>query len=321
MVCPKCGRKNSDGCTVCKICGSDISDDSPFIWSELIPMPDFNRANSETREEANGAGSRFFGRKINRNIISIFAVFMEICILAGVIFGICVWKLDSISSNSSVPQNIVYSSEDIVMMLVKNREEWILPKPDNGYNSCSFIDMDFDGSPELISISFDSESGVTQVKAFRIRSCILENIPIDYNETEGFFDIWKNISLKYDPDTKELLYFSSDYKKDDNGNTTELGSFFILENCIYRKMYLSERINNGVFSYFGYDEEQSAVELTKQEFMKKQNELSGHFADLHLRYEWLQGNDLENLSSQKLAALLLRSYDSFGYDSTGLALQ
>ena len=321
MVCPKCGRKNSDGCTVCVFCGSDISDDSLFLWSELIPMPDFNRSSSETLEEVKGAGSRFFGKRINRNIISILAVFMEVCILAGVIFGIYVWKLDSISSNSSVAQNIVYSSEDIVMMLVKNREEWILPKPDNGYNSCCFIDMDFDGSPELISISFDAETGVTQVKAFRIRSCILENIPIDYDETEGFFDIGKNISLKYAPDTKEMLYFSSDYKKNDHGSTTDLGSFYILENCIYRKMYLSEKMTDGVFSYVGYDEEQSAVELSRQEFLKKQSELSGQLVDLHLKYEWLQGNELEKISSQKLAALLLRSYDSFGYDSTGLALQ
>jgi hypothetical protein len=321
MVCPRCGQKIENKFSVCRFCGYEKTDADILRWSELPAMPVFNKSNSGNSNEETDQGSTFFSKRMKRNFLRIFMVFMEICILAGVISGIYAWKLKTASVAVPDAQNIVYSSEDIVMMLVKRRSEWLPEKPENGYNACCFLDTDFDGSPELISISYDTETFVTNIMAFRVRNCTLDRIPIDYDETEGFFDIDSGLSLCYAPDTKEMLYFSTDYRKGENGNISALGCFYIHENQIFKEYYLNETLSDGIYSYEYYDEEQSRHDINRQDFIKRQDELSNRLTNLKLQYEWISDTDFESISSQKLAALLLRSYDSFRYDSSGLALQ
>lgn len=321
MVCPECSHKIEDGCVKCKFCGFEISSENEFHWSELPPMPVFNKYGSDDSLDDSEGNRRFLSKRMKCNLLHIFTVFTEICILAGVISGIYVWKTKNIIDAVPDAQNIVYSSEDIVMMLVRNRNEWLLEKPENGYNACCFIDMDFDGSPELISISYDNENSVTKMAAYRVRSCTLENINVDFDNDHGFFDIGQSLSLCYAPDTKEMLYLSTDYQQKTNGSKTSLGCFYLHENQIFKEYFLSEIIINNEYKYTYYDEEQSVHSMTRKDFIKQQKDLSSRLIDLKLNYEWITGNDLEDISSQKLAALLLRSYDSFGYDSSGLALQ
>lgn len=321
MICPKCGHKTDDNMKNCRYCGFELQADDIFRWSELPAMPVFHKKNSGSPEEEQDTDRRFLSRRTKKTIFRTLTVFTEICILVGVISGIYVWKAKNTPDAQHDAQNIVYSSEDIVMMLVRNRSEWLLEKPENGFSACCFLDMDFDGSPELISIAYDSEKSVTQARVFRVRSCTLENIPINYSEEEGFFDIGQKLSLCYAPDTKEMLYLSTNNIKSESESSTILGSFYIHENQIFREYILSESITDGVCSYAFYDEEQSPHELTRKDFLKKQSETSGKLSDLRLSYEWVRSSDLESVSTQKLAALLLRSYDSFGYDSSGLALQ
>lgn len=321
MVCPRCGQKVESEFAVCRFCGYEKSDADILRWSELPAMPVFHKSNSDDPSEDNEQGSTFFSKRIKRNFLHIFMVFMEICILVGVISGIYAWKLKTAPVTVPDAQNIVYSSEDIVMMLVKRRSEWLLEKPENGYNACCFLDIDFDGSPELISISYDTENFITNIMVFRVRNCTLDRIPIDYDETEGFFDIDSSLSLCYAPDTKEMLYFSTDYSKSKKESSSALGCFYIYENQIFKEYYLNETLIDGVYRYEYYDEEQSLYAISRQDFIKKQSELSNRLTNLKLQYEWVSDIDLESISSQKLAALLLRSYDSFRYDSSGLALQ
>lgn len=321
MVCPRCGQKIENEFAVCRFCGYEKTDADILRWSELPAMPVFNKSNSDNSNEDTDQGSTFFSKRMKRNFLRIFMVFMEICILAGVVSGIYAWKLKTAPVAVPDAQNIVYSSEDIVMMLVKRRSEWLPEKTENGYNACCFLDTDFDGSPELISISYDTETFVTNIMAFRVRNCTLDRIPIDYDETEGFFDIDSGLSLCYAPDTKEMLYFSTDYRKGENGNTSALGCFYIHENQIFKEYYLNETLSDGIYSYEYYDEEQSRHDINRQDFIKRQGELSSRLTNLKLQYEWISDTDFDSISSQKLAALLLRSYDSFRYDSSGLALQ
>ncbi len=321
MVCPKCGQKMESEFSVCKFCGYEKLDSDALRWSELLPMPVFNKLDMNDPDSDKEKGRNFFSKRIRKNFLRVFTVFMEICILAGVISGIYAWKLKTSTMTVHDAQNIVYSSEDIVMMLVKHRNEWLYEKSENAHNACCFLDLDFDGSPELISISYDTETFATNVMAFRVRNCALEMIPIDYDEKEGFFDIDSAISLCYAPDTKEMLYFSTDYQEDENGSASVLGCFYMHENQIFKEYYLSEMLFDDVYSYEYYDEEQSPHVISRQDFINRKNELSSRLTNLNLQYEWVRDNDLENISSQKLAALLLRSYDSFRYDSSGLALQ
>lgn len=321
MICPECGHKIEDGSKICLSCGCKSFSEDVFNWSELPPMPVFNKLSSDNSQEEEETVNSFFSKRIKRNIIRVFTVFIEICILAGVISGIYVWKIKNTSNTVPDAQNIVYSSEDIVMMLVRNRDKWLLETPVDGSSACCFIDMDFDGSPELISISYDDRSVVTKIAAFRIRSCALENISVNYDESSGFFDIKNNLSLCYAPDTKEMLYISTDHSQIKNQITTTLGCFYLHENQIFKEYFFSETLSDNKYSYNYYDKEQSIHAITKQEFFKYQKDLAARLTDLKLKYEWISGSRLEDISSQKLAALLLRSYDSFSYDSSGLALQ
>ncbi|MGN0630260.1 MAG: hypothetical protein ACI4JN_02925 [Ruminococcus sp.] len=321
MICPKCGHKTDGSRKICPYCGFSFQSDDVFTWSELPPMPVLNKRSSDSNEDKNGGSKGFFSKRTKTNILRTLTVFTEICILAGVISGIYVWKSKNTVPISSDAQNIVYSSEDIVMMLVRNRNEWLLEQPENGFSACCFLDMDFDGSPELVSAAYDSDSCITKARVFRVRNCTLENIPINYSEDEGFFDIAQQLSLCYSPDTKEMLYISADSRQTETESITILGSFYMHENQIFRENILSESLTNGVYSYAYYDDEQSLHEITRKEFLNKQSETSGKLSDLNLGFEWVSGSELQTVSTQKLAALLLRSYDSFGYDSSGLALQ
>lgn len=320
MICSNCGNKSDGASKNCRYCGFSSQPDEVFRWSELPPMPDFGRKKSDGKEDEQDKRKGFFSKRTGKNFLRILSVFTEICLLAGVISGVYVWKTKNATDTASDAQNIVYSSEDIVMMLVRNRSQWLFEE-DDSISACCFLDTDFDGSPELVSISYNQESLVTQARIFRVRNCSLENIPINYSENEGFFDIGQKLSLCYAPDTKEMLYISADSNQTDNESSTVLGNFYMHENQIFRENILCESITDGVCSYAYYDEEQTMHEITRKEFLAKQSETSGRLSDLHLTFEWISGSNLQHSSQQKLAALLLRSYDSFGYDSSGLALQ
>lgn len=293
-----------------------------FTWSELPPMPVFGSKDGEDLEEDGGGERRILSRKARRLLIRTAAVVMEVCVLAGVIGGVYLWQQRENVAAAPEPENIVYSSDDIVMMLVKSRDKWILEKPDEGYTSCCFLDMDFDGSPELLSVAYDAETMKTEAKIYRVRSCTLDEIGIAIPDEGGFYDVLQQLSLCYHPDTKEMLYISSDISSDKDSESLVSGSFFIHENQVLERYYFRETAEDKTVTYELFDDEQKPYETSRDEFSAAVNRLSGRLTDLRLRYEWVQNSgDLSELSNQKLAALLLRSYDSFSYDTSGLALQ
>ncbi|MBQ8513982.1 MAG: hypothetical protein IJ496_01110 [Ruminococcus sp.] len=329
MICPKCGCENIEGTGVCSFCGELLLKDKQaesFVWSELPPMPVFPVSSGEKQDEEETGKGGTFRRRIRRYIRKTGIFVLEACILAGVVYAVVAWKGHQYQPPPPSADNIVYSSDDIVMMLVKQREQWILDKPEEGYNACCFLDLDFDGSPELISISYDKESQITLLEAYRVRSCKLEKISVDQWEEEKpaeFFDISQQITLYYAPDTKEMLYFSGDTAiLSDTESKHYVGSFYMQENRVFRKNYFCRELKDGSYSYYSYDEERTAAIMSGQEYRRQQNELVGRFVNLHLYCEWVTSkDDLKELSNHKLAALLLRSYDSFSYDTSGLALQ
>jgi hypothetical protein len=212
-------------------------------------------------------------------------------------------------------------------MLVAQKEQWVLEQPETGYNACCFLDLDFDGSPELISISYDSETSVTKLCAFRVRNCVLEPIPTDSDE-EGAamecLDVTQQLSLYYAPETREMLYLSADVQTMDDGEiVTEMGSFYLQENRIVQTYYFQSIVSaDGDSRYGQYDADQTLTAITRQEYQTAQQQMVDALVNLHVQYEWVcSKEDLVQMSDQKLAALLLRSYDSFSYDTSGLALQ
>ncbi len=293
-----------------------------FIWSELPVMPSFLTHKSDKSDEEDGRKRLHFFKSASGRFWSILIVFFEICILAAVISGICLWRGTAKNADSYNTDNIVYSSDDIVMMLVKHRNEWILEKPENGYNSCCFLDLDFDGSSELVSISYDRDTCVTRMKAYHIRNCKLEEIELkDYDEENGTFDIGQQLALYYASDTNEMLYMSLDTYKTEEENGINTGSFFVRENTVCRRDYAGEVFSEGIYSYKCFNNEGEEESIDRSEYIETKNELFNRLTDLSLRYEWVQCDDMNTLSSRKLAALLLRSYDSFFCDTSGLGLQ
>lgn len=288
-------------------------------------MPVFHISTGEKQDEEEAGNGSWIKKRIRRTVKQAAFFLLETCILAGVVAGVFIWKGKQYQPPPAA-DNIVYSSDDIVMMLVKQKEKWILEKPDEGYNACCFLDLDFDGSPELISISYNNENRVTQLDAYRVRSCKLEKIAVDQWSEEKpaeFFDISQQITLYYSPETKEMLYVSSDTQLlSETASTHYLGSFYMRENRIFRKNYFSRELREGSYSYYSYDQDKAAAIVSGQEYRRKQNELVGELVNLHMYCEWVTSkDDLKELSNHKLAALLLRSYDSFSYDTSGLALQ
>lgn len=297
-------------------------EDTCFVWSELPEMPRLSSSKTDRSDDEDGRKGIRFLKGISRRFWSILIFFFEICILAAVIIGICLWRDYVKKSDGYKTDNIVYSSDDIVMMLVKHRDEWILPKPENGYNTCCFLDLDFDGSTELVSISYDKDTAVTQMKAYHVRNCKLEEIKIDgYDEETGTFDIGQQLALYYSADTNEMLYMSLDSKKSEDETLLSTGSFFIRENILLRRDHFSESLSGGIYGYEVFNEDGKCESIDRNEYIERQNKFFSGLTDLKLRYEWVQCGDMNTLSSRKLAALLLRSYDSYFYDTSGLGLQ
>ena len=300
--------------------GSETAEN--FTWSELPPMPVFSQKDGDETSGEDTGKRRFLSRRIKRILFQATAVLIEASILAAVIGGVYAWQKKEHMSSVSEQENIVYSSDDIVMMLTKQRDDWILEKPDEGYTSCCFLDMDFDGSPELMSIAYDRETSKTNVKIYRVRNCILDEIEVLMLDDSGFFDVSQQLSLCYSPDTKEMLYISENICIAEDYRFDGAGSFFVHENQVREQYYFRETLTDGVITYELFDEEGTPYSVLRQDYYDAQYAFSAKLTDLKLQYEWVQsGGDLSKLSSQKLAALLLRSYDSFHYDTSGLALQ
>ncbi len=335
MICPECGFENIEESEVCTSCGCSMQGttqtEEQFIWSELPPMPVLRTTVNESQDQDEPGNRRRLKRRTKRIIWQIALFSLEACILVGTVAGIFLWREKKFQpAPASNADNIVYSSDEIVMMLVQQKEKWILEKPQNGYHACCFLDLDYDGSPELISVAYDEDKAVTQMNAYRVRSCKLEKISVEFYKTEEtavFFDIGQQLSLYYAPDTKEMLYFTADMKL--SGETiTEaeseniLGSFYMQENRIFQKQYFCCALNDGVYQYYCYDQNNTLTAISRQEYQQQQDELLKGLVNLRLRYEWITSrDDLSELSPQKLAALLLRSYDQFSYDTSGLSLQ
>ncbi len=318
MVCERCGRETDDFAERCMHCGAELPD--KCIWSELIPIPVFHKKGNVDDEEDEISGG-IFSRRTKRILMQITAVVVETALLVGAIGGIYVWKQRTASLPLVEAENIVYSSDDIVMMLVNHREDWIMEKPDNGYNACCFLDLDYDGCPELISIAYDSDTAVTSMRAFNVRNCTLEEILLAQQETRGFFDIGQHMELFYAPDTKEMLYLSYDNDYSDNAESELMGCFYMYEKQIYQRMYFKKSKSDGKYIYECFDDEGKPYERSKQEYLVHRKAFNNRLVDLKLSYEWVQNSgDISELSSGKLAALLLRSYDSFFYDTSGLAI-
>lgn len=334
MNCPVCGFENAEKSDACTSCGSSMTElagqKDVFIWSELPTMPKFHTPEGDNSTELTSPHRRRLSRHTKRILWQTAIFALEACILVGAVTGVFLWREQQFKPPVNA-DNIVYSSDDIVMMLVQQKEKWLLKKPDNGYNACCFLDLDFDGSPELMSISYNADNGVTQLDAYRVRSCTLEKIPVDQwkpEETAIFYDaMQQQMSLHYAPDTKEMLYLCSDTKiLSESEGEAYTGSFYLQESRIFQKYYLSHAVSNGMYSYYVYDEGEDGTSLasavSRQEYRRQQEALLDGLVNLHLRYEWVTSkNDLKKLSDHKLAALLLRSYSSFSYDTSGLALQ
>ncbi len=316
-------------CPECEHTEQAMPSEPEFVWKELPPMPVLHITSGEAQnEDADVVHSRI-SRRMRRFLTQMAIFLLEMCILAGVLMGVFFWQNSRQKPPLPAADNIVYSSDDIVMMLVSQKEKWILQQPEDGSNACCFLDLDFDGSPELISISYDSEHLLTQMNAYRVRSCKLEKIPVfpfEPEETAVFYDIAQQpMTLHYAPDTKEMLYLCSDMViQSDEESTAYIGSFYLHENVLYQEYYLRQTAKKGEQSYCAFEKlEQGRVEkeITAKEFHSRQNAILDELVNLHLRYEWISSrDDLSKISDSKLAALLLRSYNRFSYDASGLSL-
>ncbi|MBQ8724682.1 MAG: zinc ribbon domain-containing protein, partial [Oscillospiraceae bacterium] len=266
MVCPGCGFENSKEAEFCTSCGCRIQEQKDaFLWSELPQMPVFHTAAGEKQTEQETGRRRRLSRRARRLLWQGAIFTLEACILAGVVTGVFLWKEKQYHPPVNA-DNIVYSSDDIVMMLVQEKEKWILEKPDNGYNACCFLDLDFDGSPELMSISYNGDNAVTQLNAYRVRSCTLEKIPVDKwkpEETAVFYDaMQQQMSLHYAPDTKEMLYLCSDTKilSAEEGEAYT-GCFYLQESRIFQEYYTGRAVSGNQKNYYVYEETENGEKL------------------------------------------------------------
>ncbi len=318
VICERCGGETDDFTERCECCGA--VHDNIYTWSELIPMPVFyKKGGAEDEDDESPRG--FLSKRTKRMLMQITAVIAETALLAGVIGGIYLWKQNTAPLPPVEAENIVYSSDDIVMMLVNQKDSWIMEKPDEGYNACCFLDLDYDGSPELISIAYDSETAITSMRAFNVRSCTLEEILPAQQDSKGFFDIGQHMELFYAPDTKEMLYLSYDNTFSEDSESELTGCFYMYEKQIYQRMYFGKSNVKGEYVYEVFGDDGKAMKRSKQEYLIHRKAFNNRLVDLKLSYEWVQNSgDIGELSSGKLAALLLRSYDSFFYDTSGLAI-
>ncbi len=235
---------------------------------------------------------------------------------------------DATKTEKPKPENGELTQADIIDIYLKNKNVWILEEEYIYGQQYFFIDLDFDGVLELVSI-FNEGSGLYSRTAFYKIDKNTKNvveIPTNVEEGEGEFDLastGKNApKLLKNKQTGKMLYLATDVLRIMNGEyvlytgTMSLGGNLVsMDN-----MFMFYEYSEGHFSHPEGLIEYSVMRNGKYEsvsgeqYETEMNKFLSQYNDMNLKLHFIDGETFNSSNETQQKNMLTQGYNGFTYN-------
>ena len=213
----------------------------------------------------------------------------------------------------------VLSPESAVAILMKHKSVWMLKEelfvsPLGGYAYC-LLDLDFDGTLELICNLTDGSGRFSDNKIYRIdiEEQTLEEI--EQKETESGFDYYlfaeEAVLVKNKESGKKHYLFKDFVRASAADGYITFSEAYVENGKLYEEFLSSESWLNDTDPrtyYFGKEK------LSEKEYLEKYNEYYKKNKDLKLSWKCVDGLEFDKAEKQEQEKMLLTAYKNFSYD-------
>ena len=221
------------------------------------------------------------------------------------------------------------TATDIINIYFDNKSVWAAPE--DYYSTVmeptvySFIDIDFDGIPELFMSSMQGSAHISINYAYRLnkKNKTIEKIPFEEEPEGSFFgyDLFnEELELLKNNKDGKLHYYAFDC------NTVYMEQIFIwgfleLENGIIESKpvfyvmhpFGGDEEDGREVEYGLFDSNEQVQYITEEEYNKKNDGFFKDYTKLNLKYKTVDLNVLQTCPENEQKELFLGSYNAFKY--------
>jgi len=233
-------------------------------------------------------------------------------------------------STTQLEKTKILSPESAVSIFLENKDVWMLYpdyEPLQGYYY-GFLDLDFDGVLELLSISNDGSGRYSSNQYYKINVSDYSVKEIASNELDlgdGFsydFTYLKEFpKILLDKKNGVYRYFCADYLRiSTNEYACDEGTLVFENGVLNAEVLFSEYTypadnNDGSSStvIYAYYENGNRIEVNSELYKNKHSSFLIEYENANLSWEYIDGKELENAAETGQMGLLLDAYLSFSY--------
>lgn len=189
----------------------------------------------------------------------------------------------------------------------------------SGYSAVGFLDLDFDGTLELVTGNNAGSGNFTGIECFKVQNGVVTKLVTspEWLEVQDNL-LGEGLKLYRNNANNTMGYYGDDYLRGGYAyNETTFCSFSLdsESNIVSRTNYFSE-VNelleeNNEWQTKYYTHFTDVTEVTKDEYNAKKNAFMATLTDLNLNYKFV---DIRKFSDEEIKQALLESYNTFSYD-------
>ena len=195
--------------------------------------------------------------------------------------------------------NTELSAESVADICIENRQVWEFGENSVGNCGYCFIDLDFDGMPELVSTSTQGSGLFTTDFFYKINAekSAVESLSLSGNGNADF-----KLNAAQDGDYMKLL------------RVTVSGGKVQSELLFSEDVYTNED-SQSEHKYYSYVDGKQ-TEHSEQDYKNTFDSFLADNTDMHLTAGYIDNNNFSAADSAKQREMLAESYRAFGYDKT-----
>ena len=206
------------------------------------------------------------------------------------------------------------TNEEAVDLFYNNMSSWII-KNEPIRATYTFLDLDFDGTLELVSTYVEGSGRYSRNCFYKINSD-KKVVKCNYSvSSEDEFDLFRDdIKVIKNNADNSYKYYCTDFIRAGASYYTILyGTLYMKNNKVMCNNVFAEDHYGSSVSYYCFSND-DITDVSKTNYNKKQEEYFKANTDANLKYSLIAGEDFLNASNEKRKEMLLNSYNDFSYD-------